>query len=84
MNDEWMTVIYWFIFIFYSFSGLDELIELYSVFAGREKGALGLLFEMNYFLGLFTLGVVIYATNTYVLEDFTKTTEDYSSIYYFL
>jgi len=27
------------------------MIEVYSVMAEREKGALGLLFEMNYFLG---------------------------------
>ena len=39
------------LFIFYSFQALDELVETYSVLAQREKGALGLLFEMNYFLG---------------------------------
>ena len=45
------------LFIYYGFAGLDELIELYAVFFKRERGALGLLFEMNYFLGF---GVAIY------------------------
>ena len=49
--------IYWLLFIYYGFAGLDELIELYAVFFKRERGALGLLFEMNYFLGF---GVAIY------------------------
>ena len=39
------------LFIFYAFQALDEMIELYSALDKREKGALGLLFEMNYFLG---------------------------------
>ena len=46
------TAIYWFLFIFYSFQSIDELVELYSVLTKREKGALGLLFEMNYIMGL--------------------------------
>ena len=51
--------IYWLLFIYYSFSALDQLIELYAVFYNREKGALGLLLEMNNFLGI---AVVIYLT----------------------
>ena len=39
-------------FIFFSFQALDELIELYAVEFQREKGALGLLFEVNYVVGL--------------------------------
>lgn len=45
------TIIYWMLFIFYAFQALDEMIELYSALDKREKGALGLLFEMNCFLG---------------------------------
>lgn len=43
---------YWLLFIFFSFQALDELIELYAVEFQREKGALGLLFEVNYVVGL--------------------------------
>ena|SRR6056300_1031764 len=50
---------YWLLFIYYSFACLDELIELYAVWFNREKGALGLLFEMNYFLGS---AVAVYLT----------------------
>ena len=49
--------ILWLLFIYYGFAALDELIELYAVYFERNKGALGLLFEMNYFLGL---GIAIY------------------------
>ena len=48
---------YWLLFIYYSFQGIDELIELYAVYFKREKGALGLLFEMNYFMGA---GIAVY------------------------
>ena len=51
--------IYWLLFIYYSFCALDELIELYAVYFEREKGALGLLLEMNNFMGI---GVIIYLT----------------------
>ncbi len=60
-KDYNYTLIYWFLFIYYSFQALDELIELYSVLAGREKGALGLLFEMNYFLGVATVIYILWA-----------------------
>ena len=56
-NISSYAFIYWLLFIYYGFAGLDELIELYAVFFKRERGALGLLFEMNYFLGF---GVAIY------------------------
>ena len=32
---------------------MDEAIELFSVMNQLEKGALGLFFEMNYFVGIF-------------------------------
>ena len=58
-NASTYSFIYWLLFIYYSFSALDELIELYAVYFEREKGALGLLLEMNHFLGV---GVIIYLT----------------------
>lgn len=58
-NVNTYNFVYWLLFIYYSFTALDELIELYAVYFGREKGALGLLLEMNNFLGI---GVVIYLT----------------------
>ena len=54
---------YWLLFIYYGFAGLDELIELYAVYFQREKGALGLLFEMNYFLGFGTACYVVWFTS---------------------
>ena len=57
LNVNSYNFIYWLLFIYYSFHALDELIELYAVFFNREKGALGLLLEMNNFLGV---GVIIY------------------------
>ncbi len=51
------SLIYWLLFVFYSFQALDELIEMYSVLFKRSKGALGLMFEMNYFMGF---GLTIY------------------------
>ena len=59
-NQYDYTVAYWVLFIFYSFQALDELIELYSVLDGREKGALGLLFEMNYFLAVGLLSFILW------------------------
>ena len=56
-NLDAYAFVYWLLFIYYGFHGIDELIEMYAVFAQRERGALGLLFEMNYFLGV---GVAIY------------------------
>ncbi len=52
------SALYWFLFVFYSFQALDELVELFSVLTKREKGALGLLFEMNYIMGM-VLGIWI-------------------------
>ena len=58
-NKDSYNFIFWLLFIFYSFQALDQLIELYAVYFHREKGALGLLLEMNNFLGI---GVIIYIT----------------------
>lgn len=46
-----LRLIYWFMFIYYSLHGMDEMIELFSVINQLEKGALGLFFELNYFAG---------------------------------
>ena len=54
------SFMYWLLFIYYGFAGLDELIELYAVYFQREKGALGLLFEMNYFLGFGTACYIVW------------------------
>ena len=52
--------IYWLLFIYYSFQALDELIELYACMFKREKGSIGLLFELNYFLGIGIMGYLGY------------------------
>ncbi len=56
-------LIFWLLFLFYSFQGLDELIEMYAVLAGREKGAIGLIFELNYFLGMGLAFYILAAVN---------------------
>ena len=71
---------YWLVFIYYSFACLDELIELYAVWFNREKGALGLLFEMNYFLGA---GVAIYLT-WFVYQEHAVLPLEFTSLYNFL
>ena len=40
-------------FIYFSLAAMDEMIELFSVINQLEKGALGLFFEMNYFIGVY-------------------------------
>lgn len=39
---------------------MDEMIELFSVAMQLEKGALGLFFELNYLVGLFTMGACMF------------------------
>ena len=51
-----IRTIYWFLFIYYSLAGMDELIELFSTINELEKGALGLFFELNYLIGAFLTG----------------------------
>lgn len=83
-KDYNYTLIYWFLFIFYSFQALDELIELYSVAAQREKGALGLLFEMNYFLGIGTMVYVLWAVYHDMNTHPESVKEEYAPIFNFL
>jgi len=52
-----MQNIYWLMFIYLCMQGMDELIELFSQINQMEKGALGLFFEMNHFVGI---GLAIY------------------------
>lgn len=56
-DAEHYLLIYWLLFLYLSLQAMDELIELFSVMMQLEKGALGLFFEMNYFVGL---GLAIY------------------------
>ena len=49
--------LFWLLFLYYSFAALDELVELYACIWKREKGSIGLLFELNNFLGV---GIMIY------------------------
>ena len=76
-NYNSYTFIYWLLFIYYSFSALDELIELYAVWFEREKGALGLLLEMNNFLGL---GAAFYLL-AFVYKDLSTVPDEYSKLY---
>ena len=50
--------LYWLIFIYLCMQGMDELIELFSQLNQLEKGALGLFFEMNHFVGISLIGYV--------------------------
>ena len=52
---------------------------MYTVLAEREKGALGLLFEMNYFLGI---GVAIYAV--WIVYVHPLPPQDYMKMYNFM
>lgn len=74
------TIIYWMLFLFYSFQALDEMVELYSAMDNREKGALGLLFEMNYFLGFgLTIWIVVKVFTSAPVQGFE---ELYNFLYY--
>ena len=58
-------MLYWLLFIYYSFTALDELIELYACMFQREKGSIGLLFELNQLLGV---GCISYLGYFYYTE----------------
>ena len=80
-NTSTYVGIYWLLMIYYSFAGLDELLELYAVVFNRAKGALGLLFEMNYFFGL---GVVIYLVTFLSDEERSAVPEEHINLLKFL
>ncbi len=79
-RDYNYSFLYWLLFLFYSFQALDEITELYTVMAEREKGAIGLLFEMNYFLGI---GITVYVIYIVFYHKIAETTQ-YMNIYNFL
>ena len=45
-------------FVYMGLTSMDEMIELFSVMNQLEKGALGLFFEMNYFMGVALAGYI--------------------------
>jgi len=53
--------LFWMLFVYYSFNALGELHELYLVSMKTNKGIVGLLFDMNYFAGLYITYRVIKA-----------------------
>ena len=75
-NGNTYNFYYWLLFIYYSFSALDELIELYAVYFEREKGALGLLLEMNNFLGM----AVVLCLTIFNYKDEAKMPEKYAHL----
>ena len=56
-NVNAYNFLFWLLFIYYSFAALDELLELYRSYFKVPKSSLGLLFELNYFLGA---GIMMY------------------------
>ena len=61
-NIKAYNFLYWLIFIYYSFAALDELLELYREFFKVPKSSIGLLFELNTFLGV---GIMMYLGKFY-------------------
>ena len=59
-NVNAYNYIFWLLFIYYSFACLDELLELYRSYFKVPKSSLGLLFELNYFLGAGILAYIGY------------------------
>ena len=79
-------IIYWMLFIYLSLSAMDELIELFSVMNQLEKGALGLFFEMNYFIGVFLSIYITWFSNTFTQPpaDDQKYEQDFKMMYTWL
>ena len=53
--------LFWMLFVYYSLHALGELHEVYLVMYNTNKGIVGLLFDMNYFAGLYITWRVIKA-----------------------
>ncbi len=49
------------LFVYYSFHALGELHEVYLVGTKSTKGVIGMLFDMNYFAGIYITYRVIRA-----------------------
>ena len=61
-ESEDYKFIFWMLFVFYSFQALGELYEFFLQLNGSsEKGLIGLLFEINYFCGLYVTFRVVQA-----------------------
>lgn len=55
-------LIFWMLFIYYCFQAIDEIFELFTYANDmQEKGVMGLLFEINYFFGLYITYKVVNA-----------------------
>ena len=75
------NILYWNLFIFYAFHAVDELIELYAVYFKREKGALGLLLELNNFLGV---SIIVWLIKFLYYGDAQITDTKYADLYSWL
>ena len=53
--------LFWMLFVYYSLHALGELHEVYLVIYNTNKGIVGLLFDMNFFAGLYITWRVIRA-----------------------
>ena len=75
------NIVLWFTFVYYSFQALGEMMELYSSVLGRDRGVIGLLFELNQLQGLVL--AVIYAswlvTGFYRVDD-----QEYKALEWFV
>ena len=60
-DAEDFKFLFWMLFVYYSFHALGELHEVYLVMYNTNKGIVGLLFDMNYFAGLYITYRVIKA-----------------------
>ena len=52
-DTEDYKFLFWMLFIYYSFHALGEMLEIYLVKTKTSKGLVGMLFDMNYFAGLY-------------------------------
>ena len=46
------SIMIWLSFVYFAFQALAEFLEIYSSVLGRDRGALGLLFEINQIVGI--------------------------------
>ena len=52
-DTEDYKFLFWMLFVYYSFHALGEMLEIYLVKSKTSKGLVGMLFDMNYFAGLY-------------------------------
>ena len=46
------NIMIWLSFVYFAFQALAEFMEFYSSTLGKDRGALGLLFEINQLIGI--------------------------------